>query len=378
MINMNLPEEQEERGMGIPVVYTILGVSAFVLIILAVVLFSSKEKNPPVARNKTLLQSPSPAPTADMEFAEGQQDIEALYRNHQLRSEDLDFWNMYQNDEPLVEAAAEESPIPTASPEPTQEELAKDGRHTMVTLRDGTQELQEISEDIPLYTYDFTNLKMTNNKMAYYIDGEKKSWLGVELSSENGKVNFKDLKDNGVDFVMIRLGTRGYESGLLALDDNFVTNITEAANAGLEIGITFFSQAVNVEEAVAEAEFVISNLIPYKITYPVAFKMEYIANDESRIDSVNKDKKTQITEAFLSTIEQEGYHSILYGNKSWLLSELIPQRLLAEYDVWLTDQAPIPDYPYQFRLWKYAINQEVIGIEKKADYIVSFVDYTRK
>ena len=91
---MRLPEEQEERGMGMPVVYTIMAVSAFILIILAVVLLNSKKENTQAAKTRELLQSPTPSPTEEVVFAEGQEDIETLYKEKKLRSEDLDFWNM--------------------------------------------------------------------------------------------------------------------------------------------------------------------------------------------------------------------------------------------------------------------------------------------
>lgn len=144
------------------------------------------------------------------------------------------------------------------------------------------------------------------------------------------------------------------------------------------MGVTFFSQALDVEEAVEEAEFVISNLLAYEVNYPIAFDMEYIANDKARIDILDKEEKTQIAETFLRTVEGEGYRGILYGNTSWILGELVPDKILREFDVWVTDQAPVPDFPYQFRMWKYAVNQEIPGIENKASYVISFVDYTRK
>ena len=53
-------------------------------------------------------------------------------------------------------------------------------------------------------------------------------------------------------------------------------------------------------------------------------------------------------------------------------------KLLLEYDVLLSNQEPVPNYPYEFKMWKYAVNQEVYGVEKKVAYIISFVDYTRK
>lgn len=377
---MRLPDEQEERGMGTPVTYTIVAVSAFILIILAVVLVSnSRQGGSNSAKNKMVQASPSPTPEDDMKFAQGQEDIETLYKEHKLRAEDLDFWNMYQNEDKLIiEAKPSISPSPEPTHEPTEEEMAADGKHTKVIYRDGTEEWVEISKDIPLYAYDFTNLKINNGKMTYYQDGEKNSWLGVDLSKNSGVIDFEALKDAGVDFVMLRLGSRGYETGLVTLDENFVNNITKAQNAGLEVGVYFFSQAVNVEEAVEEAEFVVNNLTPYKISYPVAFDMEYIVNDKSRIDSLDKEKKTQIAEAFLSYVEKEGYRPALYGSKNWLIGELIPDKLLKEYDVWLNEQASVPDYPYQFKMWKYAAAQRIDGVENNASYSISFVDYTRK
>jgi len=375
---MRLPGETEEGGMGAPVVYTIVAVSAFVLIILAVVFISNGQNK---SRNQAGMAKATaePTPEEQVEFAEGQEDIETLYREHKLRADDLDFWNMYQDDkEVIIEAAPTESPEPTKEPELTDEEKAKDGLHTKVTYRDGTEEWIEIAEDIPLHTYNLTNIKITNDQMAYFVEGEKSSKLGVDLSKNSGTVNFEELRDSGVDFVMLRLGSRGYETGLLSLDEKFVENITKAQNAGLEVGVTFFSQAVTVEEAVEEAEFVISNLIPYKITYPVAFDMEYIANDKARIEILDQDQKTQITEAFLKTVEDDGYRGILYGNKTWLLTEIIPDELLKEYDVFLSDQSPVPDYPYQFQMWKYASGLTITGVENEAAYIISFVDYTRK
>ncbi len=376
---MRLPGDNDERGMGMPVIYTIVAVSAFILLILVVV-FISNQKPSRSNRKSDMAANATEVPDEEaVKFAEGQEDIEQLYKEGKLRAENLDFWGMYQNDPVLIEEAQPtESPEPTPSHEPTDEEKASDGLHVQVTYKDGTTEWLEISEKIPLYTYDFTNIKITNDQMEYFVDGEKCSWLGVDLSKKSGSVDFEALRANGIDFVMLRVGSRGYETGLLALDESFEENITNARKAGLEVGVTFFSQALDVEEAVEEAEFVISNLLAYEVNYPIAFDMEYIANDKARIDILDKEEKTQIAETFLRTVEGEGYRGILYGNTSWILGELVPDKILREFDVWVTDQAPVPDFPYQFRMWKYAVNQEIPGIENKASYVISFVDYTRK
>ena len=77
-------------------------------------------------------------------------------------------------------------------------------------------------------------------------------------------------------------------------------------------------------------------------------------------------------------LEKEGYDTLIYGNKNWLLGEIEPEKLLTQYDVLLNDQSPIPDYPYQFKMWKYSGRQKIAGVENETAYIISFVDYNRR
>lgn len=382
---MRLPDEQEESGMSMPVIYAIIVVSALILIILACVLISNNQNKSNHANN---LNTPTPSPTEKkedtMEFAQGQEDIETLYKENKLRAEDLDFWDMYddqgtqllQEESPSPEKSA--APSPTPSAEPTDEEKAADGKHVLVSYKDGTEEWLEIDENLPASDYDFTKMKTTNGKMTYYEGNKKISRLGVELSEDNGTVDFEALREEGIDFVMLKIGGRGYGTGLISLDKNFEANIEAAKKAGFEIGVYFCSQAVTVQEAVEEAKFVTDNLIPYNITYPVAFRMESITNDTARTDFLDAEQKTQIVEAFFNDIEKAGYETILFGDTGWLLTEILPSELLKDYDVWLTDQDPIPDYPYQFKMWEYAAGATVSGVEREVNYTISFVDYTRR
>lgn len=374
---MFLPDEQDERGFSAPVIYTIVTVSALVLIILIFVFLGNDQKSP--AQKSALLKaSPTPSATPEMEFAEGQEDIEALYKENKLRSEDLDFWDMYQQEAPVVEVQPTPSPTPTEPPELTDEQKAQDGKHILVSYKDGTQEWLEINEDIPLHEYDFTKMKAQNNQMAYYEGNKQISRLGIILSEESGKVDFEDIKSSGVDFVMLKVGARGYETGVITPDAAFTDYAEKATQAGLKVGVVFYSQAVTIEEATEEAEFVSGYIRPYEITYPVAFCMETITYDVSRTDILDEEKKTQITEAFLTAIKKEGYTPVIYGSRDYLLTEIIPEGLLVDYEVWLTDFEPVPDYPYQFKMWEYANGESVYGVEEPVSYTISFVDYTKR
>lgn len=366
---MRLPNEQEERKISAPVIYTIIAVSAFILIILACVLAGNQGK---LKNQKQHTAKAQATPTASLK-----ENMEFTEEENKLRSEDLDFWNMYPDETVVVTPKPSVSPSPKPSHEPTEEEKAADGKHVQVSYKDGTSEWIPIEEKIPLHEYDFTKMKEKNGKLISYEGNKKISFLGVDISETNGSVDFKALKEDGIDFVMLKIGERGYESGVITIDEAFVTNADKAREAGMEIGVYFCSQAVTVEEAAAEAKFVTDNLLPYKVTYPVAFRMDEVQNDSARTDILDEKQKSAITEAFLSSVEKEGYSVILYGSKNWLLTELVPE-MLSEYEIWLTEFAPIPDYPYQFKMWEYAQGDDVRGIQREVNYTICFVDYKRK
>lgn len=377
---MRLPDEQEERGFSATVIYTIVTVSVLVLIIIGLVYASNNQK--PVGRKTAAAQATSSPDVSELSdeivFSEENADIEALYKENKLRAEDLDFWDMYKKNDAVTLATPSPDPKPTATPELTDEQKAQDGKHLKVSYKDGTEEWIEINDDIPLHKYDFTKLKAQNNQMRYYEGNKKISRLGIVLSEDNGEVNFEQVKENGVDYVMLKVGMRGYETGLVTPDTTFSDRILKATDAGLDVGVIFYSQAVTIEEAAEEASFVVENIRPYDITYPVAFCMESIMYDASRTDILDEENKTQITETFLSAIKREGYFPILYGSRDYLLTEIIPEGLLADYEVWLSDKDPVPDYPYDFKMWEYAEGESLYGVEEEISYSISFVDYSKR
>lgn len=394
---MKLPGEDEAVGTGLPVVYMVVGVSAFVLLLLFAVLKSNDGKNRGSDYLKEMQQK------EEMAAAESEAQLPEEPEK-KLRAEDLDFWDMY----PVEEEAdtgnfREETAKPERSTfaekakqveeeEKERQELSKaeeleqakndpatDGRHTQVTNRDGTEEWVMLNPYLKKNTYDFTNLEEKAGLRRYMENGKKISYVGVDLSKQNGDVNFNSLKAAGVDYVMIRLGGRGYSTGQISLDENFKKNIEGAAAAGLDIGVYFYSQAISQEEALQEVNFVIQNLEPYRasVKYPIAFDMEFVANDTARIDSLSKDEKTNIATSFLESVKAAGYVPMLYGDKEWLIKEIDLARLQS-YDVWLVQEQELPDYPYQFTMWQYSTEGVVNGVTGDANLNISFVGYSQR
>lgn len=391
--NMRLPGEEESGGSGVPVFYMAIGVSAFILILL-VALFKSNDKQ----RNgsdyiKEMQQRQEEA--AAKEAAEEEVALDEA-GGSKLRAEDLDFWDMYPVDE---EETAAEEPTESSKPERStfaekaekerqeqqqkeqevQDDPSTDGKHTLVTTPDGMDEWVLISPYLAKNTYDFTKMEEKAGLKRYMENGRKLSYVGVDISKQTGSVNFAGLKAAGVDYVMIRLGGRGYSTGQITLDENFKANIEGAIAAGLDIGVYFYSQAINQDEAIQEANFVVQNLDPYKgkVKYPVAFDMEFVSNDEAGIDGLSREERTSAAVSFLEGVKAAGYVPMVYGDKEWLIKE-IDLAKLQDYDVWLAQEEDIPDYPYQYAMWQYSTKGVVNGITGDANLNICFIGYSQR
>lgn len=395
---MKLPGEDESVGTGLPVVYMVVGVSIFVLIVLFAVLRANNKQNSGSAYLKEIQQKEAELAASEAEDAQPEPE-------KKLRAEDLDFWDMYPVEGETAGAVAdtsvpggetsksEKSTFAEKAEQVEKEEQERkeqseaeakadpstDGQHTLVTNRDGTEEWVMISPYLTKNTYDFTKMEEKAGLRRYLENGKKISYVGVDISKQNGDVNFNSVKAAGVDYVMIRLGGRGYSSGQISLDENFQKNIEGALEAGLDVGVYFYSQAISQEEAVQEADFVIQNLEPYKaqVKYPVAFDMEFVPNDEARIDGLSKDDKTNIATSFLESVKAAGYVPMLYGDKAWLIKE-IDLAKLQNYDIWLTQEEEIPDYPYQYAMWQYSTEGVLNGVTGDSNLNICFVGYSQR
>ncbi len=367
---MRLPNDYEEHsGLTPTVVTAIMAVTLFVGAILVVVLLMNNQKTGSQKTMQNNIAETIESTGAKSEYP----DTDELLSGSTLSPEDLDFWDKYP--EETVEPSTEE--IVEETEEIEESDPSTDGKHTLVKYADGQEEWVLISPYLPKHEYDFTKLVCQSDLMKYYEDGKQVSYVGTDISKYQDYVDFVKLKKAGIDFVMLRVGARGYGSGQLVLDEYFLDNIKRATDAGLEVGVYFFSQAINETEAIEEANMVLEHIKDYSITYPVAFDMEYIPNDTARIDNLSKSEKTTIAKAFLDTVQSAGYTPMIYGNKEWLIKQIDMSKLTA-YDVWLSQQEDIPDYPYKFSMWQYKTDATIDGIAGYADLNMSFIDYSEK
>ncbi|MBR6424582.1 MAG: S-layer homology domain-containing protein [Oscillospiraceae bacterium] len=136
--------------------------------------------------------------------------------------------------------------------------------------------------------------------------------LGVDVSSHNGKIDWSLAADQGIEFAMIRAGYRGYTEGKLYIDERFEENLAGALQAGLKVGVYFFSQAVTEDEAVEEAEMLLEALDGQRLDMPIVFDWEPFLNNRSRTKDTDRDVITACARAFCNRVERSGYASMIY------------------------------------------------------------------
>ena len=234
----------------------------------------------------------------------------------------------------------------------------------------------ELLENVPKNIYDFSCLSTDEDTGLKKYNDEKNgitSKMGIDVSEfQGGDIDWKQVKDSGIEFVIVRIGYRAYgESGELVKDDMFEQNIEGALDAGLEAGVYFFSQAITPGEAVEEAEFVLDLIRPYKITGPVVYDTEEIKGDTARTDGNTRQEFTNYCKVFCDTVEHAGYDSMIYANMKWMAFTLDMEEL-TDYDFWYADYHELPQNPYDYAIWQYSETGAVPGINANVDLNIWF------
>ena len=195
--------------------------------------------------------------------------------------------------------------------------------------------------------------------------------LGIDVSTWNGNIDWNKVKNSGVSYVIIRTGFRGSTQGSLVEDNKFRQNIQGATNAGLKVGVYFFSQAINEVEAVEEASMVLSQVKGYKLTYPVFIDVE---PSGGRADGLSSGDRTKVINAFCQTIQNGGLRAGVYANKTWL-SQKMNVSALSGYKIWLAQYNSKVTYTGRYDMWQYSEKGKVAGISGNVDMNLSYLSY---
>lgn len=236
----------------------------------------------------------------------------------------------------------------------------------MKTEADIIAEEEDTAENEALLDADETEITDIRN-----LGGE--GAIGIDVSKWNKNIDWDKVRSAGVQYAIIRCGYRGSSTGTLVEDPYFRQNVQGALNAGIKVGVYFFTQAVDEVEAVEEASMALALCKGYNITYPVFIDTEG-AGGNGRADNLDANTRTKVCEAFCRTVEDAGYASGIYGSRNWFHTRLRMESL-ENYVIWLAEYRKNPVYSGKYYIWQYTSSGSVDGIEGRVDLDISYLTY---
>ncbi|MCR4892705.1 MAG: hypothetical protein K5989_11060, partial [Lachnospiraceae bacterium] len=236
----------------------------------------------------------------------------------------------------------------------------------------------DILKELKKSPYRKENYVLTEaGEIEYHEDGKSIGIKGIDISKYNGEIDWEKVAASGVHFAYIRAGIRGYGSGEIVKDETFDDNMEKAAMAGLEVGVYFFTQAINEEEAIEEADFVMECIQDKYVSCPIALDLEYVSGATStpRATNISQEQHTKNAIAFCERLKEKGYTPIIYGNMRTFLC-MLDMTKLEDYQKWyagyISKDAITPYFPYEFRIWQYKSTGKVDGITGDVDLDIAF------
>lgn len=227
-------------------------------------------------------------------------------------------------------------------------------------------------EGVPVNTMTEQMFSNANGKIEY-LGRDYEVLRGIDVSEHQQKIDWKEVARNDLDFAYIRVGRRGYTEGGLYEDNYFRSNIMDARSIGLKTGVYFFSQAISVQEAIEEAQFVLDRIGEFRIDLPVVFDWEKIDEDGARTAGLSVNTRTDCAVAFCETIRRAGYTPCVYFNRNIGYYGYDLTRL-TDYKFWFSlPESGFPNFYYACDMWQFSFTENVRGIEGGTDMSLIFI-----
>lgn len=229
------------------------------------------------------------------------------------------------------------------------------------TEKDFTVTIKEKSKNKK--TPQKSNLNIKDVIKKYKNDN---TMIGIDVSAWQGDIDFNNVKDENVEFAMIRVGY-GYNSeNENILDKRFYDNFAKAKESNIKIGLYFYSYAKSEKEAISQADWIVNKLNKQNIDLPIAFDFEDWQNFNSY--NLSLTDLNNIAQAFMNRIEKHGYKSMLYGSYYYLQNIWDTQNK----NIWLAHYSDKTDYPNEYQIWQLSNVGKVNGINTDVDINVLY------
>lgn len=226
-------------------------------------------------------------------------------------------------------------------------------------------------KDFVLYVKEKIEDKQTERDTIEFADvinnyKTENTKIGIDVSKWQEEINWQEVKDAGVEFVMIRMGYQTEYDGEYKLDSYFNQNINGAKEVGLPVGVYFYSYAKNVKQAIDQANWVKENLKDYEIDLPVVFDWESWNSFNTTGMSFNTINK--VANTFLDVISENGYKGMLYSSKNYLEKIWYPTK----YDIWLAQYNNKVTYEGEYSIWQMCDTGKIAGINEPVDIDIMY------
>lgn len=256
-------------------------------------------------------------------------------------------------------------------------EIEQTEEYKLPYVTDVDGQLVPVHENVEESTLDPKLFYLDENERMQYNSDSHEMLTGIDVSVFQGDINWNEVAADGIDFVMLRAGFRGYGiRGIMQVDENFKKNYEGAKQAGLKVGVYFYSQAISEAEAIEEAHFLLNAIKGMDIDFPVAYDWEYVDNDAARTNNMTSFEITNCANAFCNEIIKYGYQVIIYFNREIGYFEYDLNKL-QNFDFWLAEYNEYPTFIYDYKMWQYTDKGNVNGIDGNVDINISLVDFSK-
>ncbi|MBO4457524.1 MAG: glycoside hydrolase family 25 protein [Butyrivibrio sp.] len=246
----------------------------------------------------------------------------------------------------------------------------------IVVGSDGRYYFLPISDKIAHHGFTEQDFELDDKGFLRYKGSDKslKVKQGIDVSRFQGEIDWAQVAKDGIEFAYIRVGYRGSTEGAITIDDTFEANIQGAIENGIDVGVYFYSQAINEEEALEEAKVVLETISQYETKYPVVLDVESADSDAARTNNLSSEQYEKVVDTFCKAIEDAGHKSMVYGNlKTFTL--LVNAEHVDDKDIWIAYYDQPLYYPYYFNIWQYSSKGKVAGIEGNVDLNICLTEY---
>ena len=231
------------------------------------------------------------------------------------------------------------------------------------TIKDFTLYVYEPSNSNKSYTYSTIDI----SKIIKQYKNEN-TQIGIDVSEWQDEIDFEKIKDDGVEFIIIRIGSSKGTNGERFIDSEFLNNIKKANNLNMPVGIYYFSYANSKEQAIDEAKWVLNLIKDYKVELPIAYDWE----DWSDYNSYHLSfyNLTEMAKGFMDTISEAGYTAMLYSSKNFLENIWMKTK----YKTWLAHYVDESSYKGEYSYWQLCSNGKVNGINGGVDVNIRYLN----